>query len=615
MKDFSSLVGTTTSSSSSSTITMAALPSFQRVLSIAYGGAQQTTTTEATKILSTAATATATATASTTDTILHTSSSLESAVSSYISAGGGGGTASILDIPDITPVGKSILCMASAMALHYLGYSLARPTTLSLFTSSKIGFKRSSAFPLAMAFVSPFSLLLLFVYGRELGQFGPRKALRNTTTYCAFILTFGSILIHKLQDGILAKTTQTKKILKWIIGFIFIFRESYVQLLTSQMWSFMASVLTPSQSSLWFAPISGLTSITSALAGMWVSRLSQKIGLTGVLGLAGISLFMSTLLSDKAYSISEKVSHVVLCYVMLCLIYYLNLFINSLSFFFLSIYLQYDFSPSKELQEKHDKQKKNDRNKSKNTTSPSSHHEESSMWNKATQLFSRQPTLLCLFYEILACQGLSTLLNVCFVTSLKTNIPDDSERAGWMGKFFALTNILSSMLQFGVLPHLMSRLEPSTLWRIMPLIMIGFTSIQSFISSSNKENNPSLLLKLVATSFLTMKTLEFSVRRMLDELVYVPLDFESRFVGKEVIGVFGYRFGKSGMSLLLSGMTGIFGSDFFGLKELSYLSSLASLIWFSCIMRLSNLIPTRQEAEEKYNSIHSSSKKKNNKNK
>jgi len=561
--------------STKTTMTMAALPSFQRVLSVAYGGAQQTTTTEATKILSTAATATA----STTDNILHTSSSLESAVSSYISAGGGGGgtAASILDIPDITPVGKSILCMASAMALHYLGYSLARPTTLSLFTSSKIGFKRSSAFPLAMAFVSPFSLLLLFGYGRELGQYGPRKALRNTTTYCAFILTFGSILIHKLQDNILSKTTQTRKILKWIIGFIFIFRESYVQLLTSQMWSFMASVLTPSQSSLWFAPISGLTSITSALAGMWVSRLSQKIGLTGVLGLAGISLFMSTLLSDKAYSISEK----------------------------------YDFSPSKELQEKHDKQKKN--GKSKNT-SPSQHDEESSMWNKATQLFSRQPTLLCLFYEILACQGLSTLLNVCFVTSLKTNIPDDSERAGWMGKFFALTNILSSMLQFGVLPHLMSRLEPSTLWRIMPLIMIGFTSIQSFISSSN-ENNPSLLLKLVATSFLTMKTLEFSVRRMLDELVYVPLDFESRFVGKEVIGVFGYRFGKSGMSLLLSGLTGIFGSDFFGLKELSYLSSLASFIWFSCIMRLSNLIPTRQEAEEKYNSIHSSSKKNNKNNK
>lgn len=79
----------------------------------------------------------------------------------------------------------------------------------------------------------------------------------------------------------------------------------------------------------------------------------------------------------------------------------------------------------------------------------------------------------------------------------------------------------------------MQRIDPSVLWKIMPTIMLAFTTYQSL------QINPSL--KLVSACFLVMKTLEFSVRRMLDELVYVPLDFESRYVGKEVIGVFGYR--------------------------------------------------------------------------
>ena len=74
----------------------------------------------------------------------------------------------------------------------------------------------------------------------------------------------------------------------------------------------------------------------------------------------------------------------------------------------------------------------------------------------------------------------------------------------------------------------MSVVEPSVLWRLMPLIMLGLISYQSFF-----EVDPSLLL--ISGSFMAMKTLEFSVRRMLDELVYVPLDFESRYLVSFII--------------------------------------------------------------------------------
>ena len=85
---------------------------------------------------------------------------------------------------------------------------------------------------------------------------------------------------------------------------------------------------------------------------------------------------------------------------------------------------------------------------------------------------------------------------------------------------------------------------------------------------------------------------------MLDEMVYVPLDFESRFLGKEIISVFGYRFGKSGMSLALSGLTSVYGN--FGLQQLSFLTGGAACLWMSSAWNGSNRVFSRAEAESLY---------------
>jgi ATP/ADP translocase len=198
--------------------------------------------------------------------------------------------------------------------------------------------------------------------------------------------------------------------------------------------------------------------------------------------------------------------------------------------------------------------------------------------------------LRALFLEILASQGLATLLNVCFVSSVGANIPDDNIRAGWVGNFYALINVITMMLQFGVLPLLMQYIEPKDLWRVTPLISLAFTTYQAC------QKNPSLYA--ISASLLVMKISEYSARRMLDEMVYVPLDFESRFVGKEIIGVFGYRFGKSLISLSLSGLTSIFGQ--FNLQSLSVLSDVVAFGWAKTAWDLSSLVPTRKEAQDSY---------------
>ena len=226
---------------------------------------------------------------------------------------------------------------------------------------------------------------------------------------------------------------------------------------------------------------------------------------------------------------------------------------------------------------------------------------ERSLFAKARDVFSREPTLWALFCEILACQCLSTLLNVCFVTRVSESIPDDTERAGYVGRFYAGINVLSSALQFGVLPLTSRYAEASALWRGMPLVVLGVTSLLSLPRlGGGTAEHPST--DMVAIAFLLMKTMEFSVRRMLDEMVYVPLDYESRFLGKEVIGVLGYRFGKSGASLALSAITSSFlgGGGAMGVRGLSHFATAAAGLWLVAAWRLSNLVPTKEEAEEAY---------------
>jgi len=452
----------------------------------------------------------------------------------------------------LTPEGKSVLFMAIGMAFHYFGYSIARSVTVSLFTSISTGYAGSTAaFPFAMAFVSPMSLLLLMGYTNVLDRSGARGALVQSTLFCAFVVNACAVAIASfLKTGL---TVAGIPAVKLISGPLFVFRESYVQLLTSQYWSFMASALTPNQSAKWFGPIAGLTSISSALAGIAVAPLVKRIGLSGALMGTGIMLLLSLLSTSVAYNIAKE----------------------------------HGFEPTDHNQ--NDKKKR----------SPKGELHDMGKIEKARRLFKRVPVLKALFMEILSSQGLATVLNVCFVERLGSAIPNDDARAGWLGNYYSLINVITMVLQFGVLPPLMTMIEPRDLWRVIPIVSLLFTGFQAF------QADPSLYI--VAASLLVMKVSEYSARRMLDEMIFVPLDFESRFVGKEVIGVFGYRFGKSLMSLLLSGLATL--DENFGLQKLSILSNAVCFTWMGTAWRLSNLVPTRAEAEEAHKKDKATSKK------
>ena len=76
-------------------------------------------------------------------------------------------------------------------------------------------------------------------------------------------------------------------------------------------------------------------------------------------------------------------------------------------------------------------------------------------------------------------------------------------------------------------------------------------------------------------------------------MIYIGLDFNSRYLGKEIVGAFGTKVGKSMISLLLSILPYYFGniSDF----NLRIMSVLAAAGWLFSALSLSSFTKTKEK--------------------
>ena len=137
------------------------------------------------------------------------------------------------------------------------------------------------------------------------------------------------------------------------------------------------------------------------------------------------------------------------------------------------------------------------------------------------------------------------------------------------------------------MPFVMRWVDPRCLWLIMPTTMILLVSRQCF------QSNTSLML--VGLSFFWMKIQEYSFRPVVSELIYVTMDFESRYLGKEIINLMADRMGKSGMAMALFVATTYYDEQDL-LKILFKVAFVAAFIWLFSSLRLVRLISPRVRA-------------------
>jgi len=204
--------------------------------------------------------------------------------------------------PMLASRARSCLWMAVAMSLHFGGYEFARSGALALFTSSEMGFAHPSAYPFAMGLVTPTSLAMLYWYSQLLKAKGPRYALRTTKLLAVGIFLGATGVLQAVSRGTSSIWSQI------LVATLFVFQNSYAHLIYSQQWSFLGSVMTPTEGTKWFSSIAGICSLVCTFTASMVHQLAESFGLLGLLAGTGVTLFLSLVLADHAYQLAERVS-------------------------------------------------------------------------------------------------------------------------------------------------------------------------------------------------------------------------------------------------------------------------------------------------------------------
>lgn len=322
---------------------------------------------------------------------------------------------------------------------------------------------------------------------------------------------------------------------KVCIFFLFVSQNALVQLLFTQHWAFLGSIgHGTKEGSIWFAPVAGIGSLASTLAASAVGPVADVVTLPGLLVVAAVTMILSGMGAEFAYQMAEK---------------------NG-------------FDPHEEQVNARTAQAQIPETTKKGSQS---------LYRRTRVLFQRVPILGYLCGEVIFCQCLSAFITFLFVRQVKVSIGNDQLRAGWTGNCYAWINGASGLLQFCIIPMIVPYLDLFRLWPVMPLIMLAILLFMSL-----QGGDPGLTT--VAAAFCTMKTLEYSLRGVSNEILFASLDYESRFVAKQEIGLLANRFAKSFTAVVLSLLTKYAGPR---LQEiLSWTACVLAMLWWIVSYRL-----------------------------
>lgn len=337
---------------------------------------------------------------------------------------------------------------------------------------------------------SPISAIILYLYTNSIKRHGPYLTLLISNIVCVGFFTYVTFFLPTLHGNMG----------KYSVLLYYSFREIYVTLLSTQQWSFIATVLNKSKSS-HMVKYSGLISIASAIGGLLVEHIVKFGGVQYLLYMSLLATVLSWLLDEIAYAM--VVDHNAAC---------------------TKVLLQ-----RAEI-------KKSAMNK----------HARNNFWIAAGQLIYKTDTLRILFFEAIIHQLCANMLNITFHDGLRKSIPDSSLRAVVVGRFFASVNTIACVLQCFVLPYLLSHQTLPQFLLIIPIIVL----IAVFLSCFDRTD----LFLRDTIAFGSVKILEYSIMTSATEMIYMPLECEVRYVGKEFIRFFGHRLGKSFASIILCTM-------------------------------------------------------------
>ncbi len=191
----------------------------------------------------------------------------------------------ISEIKSKSEVLAGVTVAVSAMFL-VAGYEFVRSASFSLFKAT-YGVEN---LPTIIA-ISPLGILsILWLYGRTLDTFGPRRTLAITTLGSAFSILACYVLI--------------KCDVRFATAVLFIIKEAYAVLLVEQFWSFINSVLKESEARRYNGLMLTISTLGGIAGGVLVHQFAQRLGTPQLVLVGGLLCFPCWYIAQRGYAIS-----------------------------------------------------------------------------------------------------------------------------------------------------------------------------------------------------------------------------------------------------------------------------------------------------------------------
>jgi AAA family ATP:ADP antiporter len=198
------------------------------------------------------------------------------------------------------------------------------------------------------------------------------------------------------------------------------------------------------------------------------------------------------------------------------------------------------------------------------------------------ELFANR-LLLGLFLIIVATQVVSAVFDLAFQGALQEALPNRDQQNAWSGNFYAMLNGASAFGQFVLAPLVLAWVPLRAVHLVIPAVHC-LTGILVWRAPT---------MACTAGAYLLFKALDYSVFRAAKELLYLPLNFDARYRAKELIDVFGYRFGKGASSFTLAGLSN--GGLTLGAATFGLCGAGAAGVW---LLLVAVVMRRREEQEE-----------------
>ncbi len=184
---------------------------------------------------------------------------------------------------------------------------------------------------------------------------------------------------------------------------------------------------------------------------------------------------------------------------------------------------------------------------------------------------------------VVSMQLTATVVEYQFNMHLETLYPLKDVRTSFTGMLFGYVNMATVALQFIGSSLFIHFLGVARSHLLIPCVLSFFAAANLFYPS----------FSMVSFTFGSIKSLDYSIFRILTEMLYIPLSVHEKFAGKAVIDVFSYRTARGFASLLVIGLQVI--APLSVETVLRYGAFVVLLIWMLSTLGIAKLFTASQE--------------------